>query len=555
MKNYKLPFFFILILLCAGLGYYSYKQSNIIADTINNQNDEITVGFYDRKHKLPVVNPDSVVHFSMKWYNNNSNVNLNGIPKKNNDYKLLLITLEVWPEKGKNVLDEILDGAYNSKINNFASAISDMQRIMIRFLPEMEVPVHEFPWQYQSPDKYIKAFNYFAERLKQSAPSVIMTWSPSGYPGDSEFWPGPKNVDAISITFGSNSEKLSTAFPTYSTLETLNNKIHRMRYMDKPILILSANKKTNRAEMADMLIKTEKQIDSFKNTIYVANDLKPSTIKPQRDKLIIGAYDPKMILVNDPAISAEHIFTDWKQIETGTFSRDFNEVVKRNHDVIVTVEPWWNDTSGQIDDNVLQNTVKGKYDKLISKLYKELSNTSRKVYLRWAHEMEIPIHRYTWQSQSFIDYINSFRYFMNFQKRSANILSVWGPAGDRGSIDWYPGDDVVDYISVAIYGLPDKNITDQHQQESFDAIFKRKYYRMRFINKPVFITEFGVKGTEDYKRNWLKDAATTINNNKQIYGICYFNLHDNPKVWGDIKAPDWSIKPQTFKTFYKALND
>lgn len=101
-------------------------------------------------------------------------------------------------------------------------------------------------------------------------------------------------------------------------------------------------------------------------------------------------------------------------------------------------------------------------------MYSIILSTDRKVYLRYAHEMEIPVTRYPWQSQDPITYIKSYRYFMNFKNPlPANIKRIWGPAGDRGSLEWWPGNDVVDYVSVAIYGLPDKNITDPNRQESF----------------------------------------------------------------------------------------
>lgn len=550
MKLYR-PFLFLIPILIAGLLYFKYKRNTAIPDTSGHINNEYVVGIYNSRQGFPKLNPDNITHYSVKWYNENAKVDLNDIPEKYMADKLLLITLEIFPGKGKNVLDELLQGTFDAKIDNFSLAIRDKKRVMVRFLPEMEVPVHEFPWQYQSPRNYINAFNYFAERLKHSAPAALISWSPSGYPGDSEFWPGSKYVDAISVTLNSKSERLSKAFP--ANMLSLNNKIHRMRYMDKPIFILSASEKADTTEISYTLGKIQKQVDSFKNTIYTTNNFKsPSMDLPVRNKLLMGAYDPRMRLFVEPEITIEHLFPDWLTIETGTFAKEFNAAVKRNHDVIVTVEPWKNSPKYDNHD-VLKKTIEGKYDAYISELYKVISTTNRKVYLRWAHEMEIPIHRYAWQSQPYTDYINSFRYFINFQKRKPNILSIWGPAGDRGSVDWYPGDDVVDYVSMAIYGLPDKNITDQDQQESFDAIFQRKSYRMRFLNKPIFISEFGVKGTKSYKKNWLRAAALTINKNKQIFGICYFNLYDNPKVWGDMKAPDWSISNETFKDFCKIL--
>lgn len=213
------------------------------------------------------------------------------------------------------------------------------------------------------------------------------------------------------------------------------------------------------------------------------------------------------------------------------------------------MEPW-RDTSKKVDVNTSKSIVNGRYDAEIKKLFHIFSTTKQEIYLRWMHEMEIPIHRYAWQSQDPVEYVNAFRYFMQFEGGPGkNVKRIWGPAGDRGSIDFWPGDDMVDYISIAIYGLPDKNITDPNKQEAFSTIFNRKFYRMRFSDKPLFITECGVKGPEDYQDKWLADAANTLKANKHVFGICYFNLYDNPKTWGHIKAPDWSITSRSMSKF------
>lgn len=168
--------------------------------------------------------------------------------------------------------------------------------------------------------------------------------------------------------------------------------------------------------------------------------------------------------------------------------------------------------------------------------------------------MEIPVDRYAWQKKDPIEYIKAFRYFMKFPgSEMDNIKRVWGPAGDRGSLEWWPGDDVVDYISISVYGLPDKNITDPEKQESFESIFNRKSRRMRFVNKPFFITEFGVKGDEDFQTKWLLNAAEILNKEPQIVGVCYFNMTDVPDAWGEIKPPEWSISKNTFHQFIEKL--
>ncbi|MCU0406373.1 MAG: hypothetical protein MUE64_05260, partial [Ignavibacteriaceae bacterium] len=184
----------------------------------------------------------------------------------------------------------------------------------------------------------------------------------------------------------------------------------------------------------------------------------------------------------------------------------------------------------------------------------DISYTKQMVYLRFAHEMEIPITRYAWQSQDPLIYIRAFRYFMNFTDTIPhNVKRIWGPAGDRSSPDFYPGNDALDYISFVIYGLPDKDITEHEKQLTFSNIYNHKIWRFRFFAKPVFITEFGVRGPEDYQTRWLEDAAKTLNENPRVIGVNYFNMSDTPGAWGEIKEPDWSITPASLHRFLEVL--
>lgn len=505
----------------------------------------------------------SMPHYTLYW--KNTSAALNGRNELLNTLKKgdALLTVETWLENyagnqdNGNVSEAILKGRFDDNIKQLAAIINQTTHtVYVRYNPDMEVPVYQFPWQYQSPGLYIRVFNYLATRLKKAAPAVKMVWGPTGFPGDTEFWPGPDNADLISVTLGSTSEQVSAAYPYQPKLpEMLFTKLHRMRFINKPVLILggqaTAHTHFNISWLKQQLT-LEKQYDT---TIYSpANFITADADKPVRQGIKVGVFDPNHRLVNDPDISVEHIFTDWGEIERGDFKLKLDSILTRHHDAVVTVEPW-RDTSKRIDTHVLQSTLNGRYDKTIQKLYHIISNCGQMVYLRFAHEMEIPIHRYAWQSQNPVTYIRAFRYFMQADHLHAtNIKRVWGPAGDRGSADWWPGSDVVDYISIAIYGLPDKNITDPNKQEPFSKIFQRKYYRMRFLNRPLFITEFGVKGPEEYQHNWLAGAAKTIRANKHIFGICYFNLSDNPKAWGHIKAPDWSISPRNMQFFCNTLN-
>lgn len=466
----------------------------------------------------------------------------------------VVLTIETWPRynllsRGSgNVLEQILEGDFDRQIRRLGRLVAGTtQPVWLRINPFMELPQQHYPWQFQKPQTWIDSFIYISTRLHQLAPAARVVWSPCGYPGDSEYWPGAAHTQAIAITLD------HTATRRDSIAINLRQKMHRLRFMDKPVLIFG-NPESSACFDRQFLAGIEELRARHAATVYSPDHYRVlQGDRPQRKELQLGLYDPALELTGAAEVTAEHLFTDWGELQSGAFAGKFAAVQRRRHDVIVTMEPW-RDTTGVDDPQMLAHVLAGRYDREIAALYRILAGARERVYLRWAHEMEIPITRYPWQSQDPVTYILAYRYFMLFEGRPpGHIFRVWGPAGDRGSIDFWPGSDVVDYISIAIYGLPDKNIEDHNRQESFAQIFQRKAWRMRFFPKPLFITELGIKGPQEYQSAWLQDAAAVLNANRYVFGISYFNLHDNPEVWGNIPAPDWSISRETWQHFAGAL--
>ena len=370
-----------------------------------------------------------------------------------------------------------------------------------------------------------------------------------------EFYPGDDVVDAASVTIKSSSESGLNVYPKdYSIQYDIQRRLHRLRFVNKPIFVF-ASKNIEAIIDKKIIVSISEYIRKEQQVVYSGENFTrwSSSNKDPRANPILGLYDPQNLLVEESAVSAEHLFVDFGNLLDGSFENNFRNVLARKHELIITFEPFRHPIK-KSDPNVLANVTAGKYDHEISEFYNIICSSRQRIFLRYAHEMEIPILRYPWQSQDPLEYIHSFRYFMQFRDTlTEHIQNVWGPAGDRGSIEWYPGNDIVDVLSIAIYGLPDKNIIDPEKQESFATIFNRKNWRLRFINKPLFITEFGVKGPEEYQTKWLSAAAKVIHQNNQIIGINYFNMSDTPKAWGEIKPPDWSISKATFYAFSSRL--
>ena len=470
----------------------------------------------------------------------------------------LMVTVRTWSWEANsyhdNPLNDVVEGHYDDLFRRFLSELPDGgAEVFIRFDPDVEVPVAQYPWQ-QYPRIFIGAFRRFAELRNEIAPAAKMVWAAAGYPGAMEYYPGNDVVDAASVTYGYQAERQLNAYPLPETPEAdLYRRLHRLRFLRCPVYVVTEDRYTG--DLPDLERVAEK-LRSGPSGVYGF----PPAGDPDRPRdfradnpFVFGLYDPQERLLGTPEVDAEHLFTDFTRIRDGRFDSLFRAAQDRGHATIVSFEPFYEPIE-ESDRDVLRRVISGAYDSELMQLFRTLRGARQPVWLRYAHEMEIPIERYPWQSQDPQDYIASWRYVMDHDSLPASLRRIWGPAGDRGSLEWYPGDDYVDLISIAIYGLPDKNITDPEKQESFEAIFNRKMWRMRFVSKPVFITEFGVKGPEDYQTRWLEDAAQVLQGDGRVVGVNYFNMSDTPKAWGEIKPPDWSITQRTLERFTGLLD-
>ncbi|MFN2470721.1 MAG: Ig-like domain-containing protein [Gaiellaceae bacterium] len=157
------------------------------------------------------------------------------------------------------------------------------------------------------------------------------------------------------------------------------------------------------------------------------------------------------------------------------------------------------------------------------------------------------------------DYRAAWRRIVSiFRERGAtNAVWTWTmmaytfQAGSgRNPLDWYPGDDVIDWLAADGYNW----YASMHQQggnapwRSFQAIFQPFYDWGKSRGKPLAAWETGVledtKSPDPLRKaQWFKDAATTIKNWPQMKAVIYFNAHgwyfdsskpatDAYKAWG-----------------------
>jgi endoglucanase len=125
---------------------------------------------------------------------------------------------------------------------------------------------------------------------------------------------------------------------------------------------------------------------------------------------------------------------------------------------------------------------------------------------------------------------------------------VWSPAGNDNAIDFYPGDDVVDYVGVTVLGDEGWDAQFGLPRQSFEQILQPRYDQLQELGKPVIVAEAGVSGTPQWQHDWLEAASESLDAFPLVRGVVYFDAQ-NPAVNQFATRPDWRLTADSFGVF------
>jgi hypothetical protein len=207
------------------------------------------------------------------------------------------------------------------------------------------------------------------------------------------------------------------------------------------------------------------------------------------------------------------------------------------------------------------NVAKGKMDPQLDRIGDWLRETHRPVYLREGYEFDGPHNHYPPQ-----DYIDAFRHIVDRYRKNGitNVAFVWhsfaSPVG-RPLMDWYPGDEYVDWFAISYFNQPQR-----YMQPMVDLA--------KAHGKPVMIAEAAPWVIQTKYANawnlWFRPLFKFIEAN-DIRALSYINcdwdgtplfkrqrwgdtrLHRNPEIlqqWLDETAQERYLKasPDLYKT-------
>jgi hypothetical protein len=174
-----------------------------------------------------------------------------------------------------------------------------------------------------------------------------------------------------------------------------------------------------------------------------------------------------------------------------------------------------------------EDIVAGKFDGDINDLLSGIQMLSLPVYIRLGYEFN----GYDWNGYIPATYKAAFRYLTGkIRKQNLEIATVWNftPDGLPNYLDFYPGDDVVDWWSINFFSP--SNITDSVSIAFLDSADAH--------NRPVLIGEatprfVGVLNGQKSWDTWFVPYFNLIRSQPGIKMISYINWN-----WADY--PQWS---------------
>lgn len=171
------------------------------------------------------------------------------------------------------------------------------------------------------------------------------------------------------------------------------------------------------------------------------------------------------------------------------------------------------------------------------------AESKRRFILKLAHEMNGAATSY-WPghfNQTPGDYVNMFRRVRALfrEEGATNVEFLWAPNFDsypdtpgNQPTDYYPGNDVVDWVGINAYNYAQTAPGGAWPWRSFDSFVgnRLKDFACRYP-KPQMIHEFGTVEGQN-KAGWILDAYNAVQNYPFVKAIVYYNDRDfsNPNA-------------------------
>lgn len=287
-------------------------------------------------------------------------------------------------------------------------------------------------------------------------------------------------------------------------------------------------------------------------------------------EVLLGAHDGRMNTSLEDVVALErslgttfpllHFYAAWGDKPEQQFPERMVRAIDQLGSVpVITWEPWLVDfglrlhphlpPAGERDRHGLAAVARGDYDAYIDRWAADAAAYGRALFVRFAHEMNDP-YRYPWgpQNNGPEEFIGAWRHVVNrFRAAGAdNVIWVWSPhIAYEGYWQFYPGDDVVDWIATGVlnYG----NVAYWSRWWSFEEIFGRKYTELTAVGKPIMIAELGTLAVGGDAAQWYRAALTDLPAwLPRVRALLFFHVRGDATV--TYQSLDWTFTDDSTTT-------
>lgn len=201
----------------------------------------------------------------------------------------------------------------------------------------------------------------------------------------------------------------------------------------------------------------------------------------------------------------------------------------------------------------------GAWDEHLNQIADNCVAFAQPMFLTFFHEPENDRSKFGTPA----DYVAAWRHVVDLfrGKGVSNVswttclmgTSYWDKAS---AMQWYPGDDYVDYIGVDAYNWgPSTDVCVNDQWTSFRWRVQRFYDFGKGRRKPMLVLETGCAedpANPDRKANWIAEMAKTLKSMRSIRGVCWFEAG---KTTGN--KCDWFVESSSAsaQAMSKAMRD
>jgi len=159
----------------------------------------------------------------------------------------------------------------------------------------------------------------------------------------------------------------------------------------------------------------------------------------------------------------------------------------------------------------LPEIVNGNDNEPIDRLARWMKAARRPIFLRIGYEFDLPGNRYDPKL-----YVSSFRHIVDRFRRDGvnNVAFVWHSCAQSDAthiMDWYPGDDYVDWVGLSYFG-------------QFPKFVNQVAEVAHKLNKPLMLAETSpwYRKSPEQKKLWFKRLFEFIDT-RGVSALCYIN--------------------------------